>query len=66
MSDYKWNNPCEWLTDAAKSWPKDSVYNALCLVAQKTDPDTLQDIFQREMDEDGYFILIKRRNSANV
>jgi hypothetical protein len=52
---YKWNDPYDWLADTARNWPKDVLYSALCLLAVKSDSDTIQDLFQKQMDEEGYF-----------
>lgn len=55
MPNYRWNSPYEWLLFRSTHWTKDDLLGALHSIAIKTDSDTLQDIFQPEMDEDGYF-----------
>ena len=52
---YRWDTPYDWLTDKAREWERSALYNALESLARKTDSDTLQDIFQDEMTDDGYF-----------
>ena len=51
---YKWENPSEWLEDflqsgAASPW---SVINTLLTMISE---DDIQDLFQSEMEADGYF-----------
>ena len=57
--EYKWSGPHEWLADHTNPLnPKNSaeyLYNALCCLALQVDSDTIQDVFQDEMDETGYF-----------
>ena len=55
MGKYKWAHPYEWLMWKATSWDLSELFDALQAVAVKHDSDTLQDIFQFEMDKDGYF-----------
>jgi len=52
---YKWNSPHDWLSDKAKDWSKGRLYQELCTLAARHDADTLQDEYQDEMDQDGYF-----------
>lgn len=56
---YRWSHPYEWLADTARSWDKDTLYSELMNLASNTDSDTLQDLFQMQMDEDGYFTPVK-------
>jgi hypothetical protein len=55
---YRWSGPHEWLLEQAETWPADMLFSCLRDLALKCDPDTLQDIFQKEMDADGYFTPI--------
>lgn len=56
MTDkYRWNTPHDWVL-----WQMDRhgavwAADALRVVILKVDADTLQDIFEKEMDADGYF-----------
>lgn len=52
---YKWEGPHDWLLSKAREWDAAELYSALSCVVDKVDADTLQDIFQSEMDADGYF-----------
>jgi hypothetical protein len=53
---YKWAFPHDWLMDQAEHhWTPEQVLCALREIVSKCDADTLQDIFQTEMDTDGYF-----------
>lgn len=61
MANYKWATPYEWLQEKASTeWTPDQVLEAMLSIAMQTDPDTLQDIFESDMDEDGYFDKICR------
>lgn len=55
MARYKWDNPAEWLSEKAQSWGEDALRAALNELARHVDFDDIQDIFQDEMDADGYF-----------
>ena len=52
---HRWASPFHWLNEKMHEWTAAEVRNALHVVAASVDYSTLQDIFQREMDEDGYF-----------
>lgn len=51
---HKWNSPREWLDDklVADELTEREVLSA---IIDLVDNDTLQDVFQAEMDADGYF-----------
>ena len=59
MSKYKWDSPFEWLAEKAEDWDREQLLDTLTTVAGALDSDTLQDIFQDEMDQDGYFAEVK-------
>lgn len=52
---YRWPNPHEWLEAACSSWDKDRLLLEVRSLAIKHDSDTLQDLYQSEMENDGYF-----------
>lgn len=52
---YRWDCPHDWLLEKANSWGEAELRNALTAIITQTDSDTLQSIFEREMDQDGYF-----------
>lgn len=52
---YKWNSPYEWLENKVKEWTPEQIKVEFLDLAQGTDSDTLQDIYQVDMYEDGYF-----------
>jgi hypothetical protein len=62
LKKYKWNSPHEWLFEHAELWPAETLLRALHDLASCCDSDTIQDVFQSEMDADGYFKLIGERN----
>lgn len=52
---YRWRNPHEWLEAVCNSWDKDRLLLEVRRLAIEHDSDTLQDLYQSEMEEDGYF-----------
>lgn len=53
---YRWDSPLEWLMDfATRPENREQLPGILEDVASKCDSDTLQDLFQDDMDADGYF-----------
>jgi len=55
MARYKWSTPHQWLLEAAQSWDSAQLYSALSSIIDKLDGDTIQDLYQSDMTEDGYF-----------
>jgi hypothetical protein len=59
MTWYRWENPHEWLLDriarAAKEGDTAWLLVSIRATATELDADTVQDLFQTEMNEDGYF-----------
>lgn len=53
--DYRWPTVFDWLRDKSEQMDRDELRSALMQVAVKCDPDEIQDIFESEMDNDGYF-----------
>jgi len=53
---YRWQYPAEWLAHAVNHrWNAERITYEFLRLAQKTDSDTLQDMYESEMDGDGYF-----------
>jgi hypothetical protein len=55
MTSYKWENPHAWLMEKAQSWSTEQLYCAVDSLANRLDTDAIQDLFQSEMEQDGYF-----------
>lgn len=55
MSHHKWASPCEWLVDVFHDWDVEALRMNLLALAMRSDPNTLQNIFKKEMEETGYF-----------
>ena len=56
MEKYQWANPYEWLEEMARSaWSLQRCKSELLALAAKLDSDQLQDEYQSEMEETGYF-----------
>ena len=57
MARYKYENAHEWLMEKAAGWPMHQLFQEFqTLVLNHVDGDTIQELYQREMDEDGYFV----------
>lgn len=54
MPSYRWKSPYEWLEDAIYE-RKISANEALAALMEFIDSDEIQDVFQAEMERDGYF-----------
>jgi hypothetical protein len=52
---YKWDSPHDWLMEKAQSMTVEQLHSALEAVAYRLDGDSIQDLFQTEMDQDGFF-----------
>ena len=56
MKKYRWSCPHEWLSYRFKlEGNNDRLRDALFALAKELDHDTIQGVFEPEMDEDGYF-----------
>jgi hypothetical protein len=56
MPKYKWDSPQEWLTGKINATDDVSVLRSIMTsVIDRLDSDQIQDVFQSEMDKDGYF-----------
>lgn len=64
MSEYKWSNPLDWLADRIANAEESELRGILHAVIDKLDADEVQDIFQAEMDEDGYFHPLRTTRDA--
>jgi hypothetical protein len=55
MPSYKWSSPADWLHDQIQSAGEDELHAYLNAIIPTLDSDTIQDLFENEMDADGYF-----------
>jgi hypothetical protein len=55
MPKYKWENPYDWLESKLLEWDLAQTRAELLSLARRLDFDTLQDLYQSDMDKDGYF-----------
>lgn len=53
---YKWKTPLEWLLNHIASGDLSTVQLIALRLAMDTDHETIQDLYQDEMNADGYFI----------
>ena len=54
---YKWSNPYDWFVDCLEKdrWTHEELIQIAASFALEAGSDKIQDLFQPEMDEDGYF-----------
>lgn len=52
---YRWSHPYAWLKEASRNWDTERLRTELQRLAFHTDSDTIQDLYQSDMDADGYF-----------
>ena len=60
---YRWGNPAEWLADWIDNAGSMELLIMLRTVTAGMDFDTIQEHFQSQMDQDGYF---QEREDTNV
>lgn len=56
MPKYKWPNAHAWLSHKVDSWNEQELLTNFKLMIANLNGDQIQDEFQHEMDQDGYFI----------
>jgi len=60
---YRWSHPAEWLDHWIDEHQEvDALDHLARELASKLDADQIQDLFQDEMDADGYFRPLKGRS----
>ncbi|MDR4483850.1 MAG: hypothetical protein R3B95_11665 [Nitrospirales bacterium] len=52
---YQWDCPYSWLAEKSQEWEIERLKVEFLALAALLDSDTLQDQYQSEMDNDGYF-----------
>jgi hypothetical protein len=53
---YKWSSAAEWLLDQIENeWTPEQVQQCARELLQKVDNDTIQDLYQDDMSNDGFF-----------
>lgn len=56
---YKWDHPSDWLTEKLNGFEAGTEFGKLrefaLAIAGELDGDQIQDLFQSDMDADGYF-----------
>jgi hypothetical protein len=61
---HRMNTPHEWLAEKAQHWSTDALYKALSGLAYRLDGQAIRDLFQSEMDADGFFEKAKPNADA--
>jgi len=52
---YQWGNPSDWLNEKIGDWNETELRSALMAILGTLPGDDIQDIFQSDMETDGYF-----------
>ena len=52
---YKWNSPHEWLIEHCSQLDKAELLQIIQQLVIKHDADTIQDLYESDMDADGFF-----------
>jgi len=60
MSDYRWDSPQEWLEEHCRDADDAELRSVINELLSKLSADDIQDLFQTEMTQDGYFIKYTR------
>jgi hypothetical protein len=55
MAQYKWNSAYEWLESKIDGWSAEELRQAVLDFAQQLGSDAIQDRYQDDMAEDGFF-----------
>jgi formylmethanofuran dehydrogenase subunit E len=63
---YKWASPQEWVVEACQNWNDHVLRSAFIELVMKQDADTIQDLYESDMDNDGYFEPLKKQNSYRL
>lgn len=63
---YRWESPFRWLLETTQDWDKKQLRDALYALAERVDADELQDVFDNEMYNDGYFEMAPSTKNTEV
>jgi len=55
MNKYKYNSVYEWFNEKIINADEKELRHIAHELSRKVNPDDIQDLFQNEMEEDGYF-----------
>ena len=61
---YRWNYPLEWLNEKIDTWDENTLRHELKTIAALLDSDQIQDLYESDMDKDGYFTPLKNINQS--
>ena len=61
MARYKWDSPQEWLIQYASKLDASKLFQEFSILVQELDADKIQDLYQSDMDADGYFTDLDAR-----
>jgi len=52
---YRWSHPYAWLQSVSAEWDRERLLHEVHRLALQHDSDSLQDLYQGEMERDGYY-----------
>lgn len=58
---YKYDNAHEWLMEYAAKLDASKLLQEFSVIAAKLDGDTIQELYEYDMDKDGFFKPIRKR-----
>jgi len=64
IAAYRWRTPQDWLDDYCQGKDAHELHRVIRLLFQQADPDTIQDLFQDEMEAAGYFTPQVRKRTV--
>ena len=53
--EYHWESPIDWLLDHLQKMDHQDLWQEVCILVLALDYDTIQDLYEAEMDDDDYF-----------
>lgn len=62
---YKWDSPQEWLIEYAGKLNAGELFNEFTVLVQQMDADQIQDLYQSDMERDGYFLKTCTENTEH-
>ena len=63
---YKWSHPAEWLIERIQNDTASRVREYAVALLGMVDADQIQDVFQSEMDSDGYFTQLESQDNREA
>lgn len=65
-TEYKWDTPQQWLIEYASKLDAAKLFQEFTVLVQQMDADTVQDLYQSDMDAQGYFTPIAEEYESDM